>query len=291
MKYLFLNKRIFCILLFCFSILSAQKITIINKINEPIIIKNDKIKTVINDNSKIELSETNTISINGKTGDLNRTIILFLEPMEKLTISLEKNNKIVYTGDQAGLHEYINEKLNIDTFGKMNSYDQIGGKRNAGELKNVSELLLMDVLKKANLSDIVVYPEDKASTKKLKNYIKYNWLYTLFFTINQQDKNFKKKILNDYYKKYIETDIKKYHCNNSLQYNVIEILAKNKNLLQIDIPTYPIVEHTKDDSTNQYLPQSCQKQYFTAKYKYLEHINGHNKEYYKKVLIEKFNGE
>lgn len=291
MKYLFFNKGISCILLFYFSILSAQKVTINNNTSQPIIIKHDKIETSINANSKREFSEINIISINSKRDDLNRTINLFLESADKLTISVEKDNKIVYAGDQANLHEYINEKLNIETFGKINTYQQIGGKRNAGELKNVSELLLMDVLKKANLSNIIIYPEDKASTKKLKNYIKYNWLYTLFFTINQQDKTFKKKLLNDYYEKYIETDIKKYRCNNSLQYNVIEILAKNKNLLQIDIPTYPIVEHTEDDSTNQYLPQSCQKQYFITKYKYLEQINGHNKDYYRKVLIEKFNEE
>lgn len=291
MKCLFLNKRISCILLFYFSFLPAQKVIINNKTYEPIIIKHNNVETTINTNSKSEFSEVNTILIKSKTDDLNRTIDLFLESVDKLTISIEKDNKIVYTGDQANLHEYINEKLNIETFGKMNTYQQIGEKKNAGELKNTSELLLIDILKKAKLSSVVVSPEDKFSIKRLKNYIKYNWLYTIFFTINQQDKIFKKKIMNDYYKRYIETDIKKYHCNNSLLYNVIEILAKNKNLLQIEIPIYPIVEHTEDDGTNQYLPQSCQKQYFITKYKYLEHINGHNKEYYKKVLIEKFNDE
>ncbi|SDI62970.1 hypothetical protein [Chryseobacterium jejuense] len=149
----------------------------------------------------------------------------------------------------------------------------------------------MDVLKKTKLPDIVVYSEDKISTKRLKNHIKYNWLYTVFSTLDRKETSFKKEAINYYFKKYIETDIKKYHCNNSLLYNVIEILAKNKNLLQIEIPIYPIVEHTEDDSTNQYLPQSCQKQYFQQKYNYLEHINGHNKEYYKKVLREKFNEE
>lgn len=53
----------------------------------------------------------------------------------------------------------------------------------------------------------------------------------------------------------------------------------------------PIVEHTDDDNLNKYLPQNCQKQYFQEKYNYLEHINGHNKGYYKKVLREKFNEE
>ncbi|OCA80629.1 hypothetical protein BBH99_00585 [Chryseobacterium contaminans] len=290
MKYLFQHKRMFFILLFLFSGVKAQKLTVINNTGKPIIIKNGKKDITLNNRDKKEFTETNTITIN-IPNELIQNMALFLEPTEKLNLSIEKDNKFVYTGDQAERHEYLTQQLAIETFGKINTYEQIGQKKNISELKNTSELLLVDILKKIKLSNITVSPEDKISIKRLKNYIKYNWLYTLFTTIDHHDKNFKKEVLNYYYKKYIETDIPKFSCTASLHYKVIEILAKNRSLLSMELPTYPIVEHTDDDAINQYLPQNCQKQYFWQKYNYLEHINGHNKEYYKKVLREKFNEE
>lgn len=197
----------------------------------------------------------------------------------------------MYSGDKVALHEYLTETLNIDTFSKINTYELIGQNKKNGELKNVSELLLLDILKKVQLPAIIISPEDKVSTKKLKNYIKYNWLYTIFSTFDRRETSFKKEAIHYYFKKYIEADIPKFSCTTSLHYNVIEVLAKSKSLLPVELPVYPIVEHTDDDNINKYLPQNCQRQYFLSKYKYLEHINGHNKEYYKKVLTEKFNEE
>ena len=288
MKYSFISKRMFFILLFLFSGLSAQKLTIINNTGNPIILKTDKKEIPLNNHDKKEFTETYNISIN-IPGQLIQNINLFLEPAEKLNISIEKGNKFVYTGDQAERHEYLTQQLTLDTFGKINTYEQIGQKKNISELKNKSELLLVDVLKKIKLSDITVSPEDKISIRRLKNYIKYNWLYTLFATMDHHDRNFKKEALNYYYKKYIETDIPKFSCTTSLHYRVIEVLAKNKSLLLAELPKYPIVEHTDDDSINQYLPQNCQKQYFQEKFNYLNHIEGHNKEYYRRILKEKFN--
>ncbi len=288
MKYLTL-KGIFCISLFSFSTLIAQELTVINKTTETLTVRNNDGEILIGVNELRKFSETSKISCSDKTGKINRSVLLFLEPTEKLIVILGKENTIQYTGDNAALHEYINEKLNTETFDKINSYEQIGNRKAIGELKNTSELLLMDVLKKVNLKNIIASPEDKDSVKRLKNYVKYNWLYTIFSTINHKDKIFKQEAINYYYKKYIETDIPKYNCNYSLQYHVIETLAKNKRLIQAQLPVYPIIEHTDDDETNQYLPLICQREYFRSKYKYLESINGHNKEYYKKVLIEKFN--
>ncbi|MCT2562991.1 hypothetical protein [Chryseobacterium herbae] len=220
---------------------------------------------------------------------MNRSILIFLEPTEKLTITLKQGNIISYSGDQADTHEYLNQKLNVETFGKMRDYLNTINKKNIGELKNTSEIFLSSILKKVKLSAVLVSPEDKSSTKKLKNHIKYNWLYTLLTTVNsRKDKAFTQQALNYYYKKYIESDIAQYSCNSAYQYNVIEILAKNKELLQVEFPTYPIVEHTDSDAINQYMPQNCQRLYFQKEYDYLEHINDPGQDYYKKVLTEKF---
>ncbi|WP_347218143.1 hypothetical protein [Chryseobacterium sp.] len=288
MKYSFIHKRMFFILLFLFSAIRAQTLTITNNTGHPVIVTNDKKEVTINNRDKKEFTETDRIEIK-LSDNLVSYINLFLDPTDKLKITLDKNDEVIYSGDKAALHEYLTETLNVDTFSKINTYEQIGQKKNIGELKNVSELLLLDVLKKVQLPNIVISPEDKVSTRKLKNYIKYNWLYTIFSTLNRRETSFKKEAINYYFKKYIETDIPKLSCTKSLHYSVIEILAKNKSLLLVELPTYPIVEHTDDDNVNQYLPQNCQKEYFQQKYDYLNHIEGHNKEYYKKVLIEKFN--
>nr|WP_315031828.1 hypothetical protein [uncultured Chryseobacterium sp.] len=289
-QYIFLNKRIAYILLFLFSAIKAQKLTITNNTDNPIIVKDGKKEVTINSKDKKEFNETNTAYIN-VSNDFHQNIILFLEPTEKLNIAIEKDQKFVYTGDQAALHEYINERLTLETFGKTNIYYNIEDKKNIGELKNTSELLLLDILKKSKISNILITPEDKNSVKRVKTHIKDQWLYTLFLTFDRAnlDNAFKKEAINYYFKKYIEPDIAKYNCSYSLRYLVIKTLAKNKSLLQAELPMYPIIEHTDDDEINQYLPQNCQREYFRNKYKYLEHINGHNKEYYKKVLIEKFN--
>lgn len=278
----------FFILVFLFSGVKAQTLTITNNAGNPIIIKSSKKEVTLNNRDKKEFTETDKISIT-IPNDLNQNINLFLEPTEKLNIAVEKGNKFVYTGDRAKLHEYLNEKLNTDTFGKINTYEQISQKKNHGELEKVSELLLVDVLNKTGLSNIVVSSEDKIAIRRLKNYIKYNWLYTIFPTLDRRETSFKKEEINYYFKKYIEKDIPKFSCTTTFHYSIIEILTKNKSLLPTELPTYPIVEHTDDDNLNKYLPQNCQKQYFQEKYNYLEHINGHNKEYYKKVLREKFN--
>ncbi|BAP29421.1 uncharacterized protein CHSO_0384 [Chryseobacterium sp. StRB126] len=280
----------FFILLFLFSGVRAQTLIITNNIGIPIIVKNGKKEVTLNNQGKKEFTETNRIEI--KISDNKfRYINLFLDPIDKLKITMGKNNEMIYSGDKAALHKYLTETLNVDTFGKINTYELISQKKNSGELKNISELLLLDILKKVQLSNIVISPEDKISTRSLKNYIKYNWLSTIFSTVDRRETAFKKDVINYYFKKYIETDISRFSCTTSLPYSVIEVLAKNKSLLQTELPIYPIVEHTDDDNINQYLPQNCQKQYFQQKYNYLEHINGHNKEYYKKVLREKFNEE
>ncbi|MBP2617458.1 hypothetical protein [Chryseobacterium jejuense] len=290
MKYSFIHKRMFFILLFLFSAVRAQTLIITNNTGRAIIIKNGKNEVTLNNRDKKEFTETNRIEI--KISDNKfRYINLFLDPTDKLKTTMGKNDEMIYSGDKAALHKYLTETLNVDTFGKINTYELIGQKKNIGELKNVTELLFLDVLKKVQLPNIVVSPEDKMSIRRLKNYIKYNWLYTIFSTLDRRETAFKKEAINYYFKKYIETDISRFSCTTSLHYSVIEVLAKNRSLLQTELPTYPIVEHTDNDNINKYLPQNCQKQYFQEKYNYLEHINGHNKEYYKKVLREKFNEE
>ncbi|PQA91574.1 hypothetical protein B0A69_17380 [Chryseobacterium shigense] len=292
MKHSFLTQVIFYILFFCFSVFSAQKITIVNNTTESFTVQNGQKEVIIKDGDKKEFSNiASRISVIA-TKNLNRSIIIFLEPTEKLTITIKPGNTIFYTGDQAEINEYLNEKLNVETFGKMKDYLSSISKKNVAELKNTSEIFLSGILKKLKLSAVVVSPEDKASTKKIKNHIKYNWLYTLLSTVStQKDKTFTQQAIHYYYKKYIESDITQYSCSSIYQYNVIEIVAKNKELLPTDFPTYPIVSPTDSDNINQYLPKNCQKFYFQKKYDYLEHINDPGQDYYKKVLTEKFSEE
>lgn len=292
MKHPFLTQGIFYILFFCFSALSAQKLTIVNSTTEPFTVKNGKKEVIIKDGDKKEFSNVaNRISIIANK-NLNRSINIFLEPTEKLTITLKPDNMIFYAGNQANINEYFNEKLNVETFGKMKDYLNSTNKKNLAELKNTSELFLSGILKAINFSGVLLSPEDKGSVKKLKTHLKYNWLYTVLSpVVTQKDKTFTQEAIRYYYKKYIESDIAQYSCSGTYQYNVIEILAKNKELLQAEFPTYPIVEHTDSDNINQYFPKSCQKFYFQKKYDYLEHINNSGQDYYKKVLTEKFNEE
>lgn len=292
MKQSFLGKRIVFILLLYYSALSSQKLTIINNQTESITIKNSKEEVIIKGGNKREFSNVvNRVSING-TQDLDRLLTLYLEPNEKLIITVQKDNKIAYTGDQANVNEYLNEKLNVDTFGKMKDYLKASEKKNLGSLKITSELFLADVLKKVNLSSIVSSSEDSDLTKKIKNHIKYNWLYTVFSAIiSLKDKNFTSQVITYYYKKYIDSDITQYSCNGVFPYNVMVILVKNKDAVPAQFPIYAIVEPTDSDSINQYLPRSCQKFYFLEKYRYLNHINDPKKDYYEKVLNEKFNDQ
>lgn len=290
MKYSYLSKRIFFILLFSFFALQAQKVTLINNTGEAVTIESGKTEMVITPNHKKELLSTDRFSISSPN-DLNRFINIFLEPADEMNISIDSKNQLAYTGHHSSLHKYLNEQLNIDTFGNIILYENAGNRKNIGELKNSSELLLVAIMKKVNLKNIMISSEDTNSTKRLKNHIKYNWLTTIFSTISKKDKDFRKEVVNYYFKKYIETDIKKYSCNGSFPYTVLETLVKNKDLLEGELPIYPIIEHTEDDHINRYLPTGCQRQYFRNKYNYLEHINGPNKEYYKNVLKEKFNDD
>lgn len=289
MKQLFLGKRIVYILLLCYSALSSQQLTIINNNAGSVTIKNSKQEVILKNGNKKEFSDvTNRISING-IQDLDRSLTIYLEPTEKLILTVNEDKTISYTGDQANINEYLNEKLNVDTFGKMKDYLKASEKKDLSPLKITSELFLADVLKKVNLTNIIISSKDNNSTKKIKNHIKYNWLYTIFSSVNSmKDKNFTGQVISYYYKKYIDADIAQYSCNSLFSYNVMVILIKNKDIISGKFPMYPIVEHTDSDSINQYLPVSCQKFYFIDKYRYLNHINDPQKNYYEKVLNEKF---
>lgn len=286
----FINKRISYILLFYFSTFTAQKLSVTNNTGEPIIIKTDNKISVLKNKEKIELADVkNGISFSNAK-NLNRFINLFLKPTEKLDIAMESNYMFLYSGDQASNHEYINEKLNIETFGKIKNYLDATEKKNFSELRNASEITLNNILK--NIDQVSIFPSkgDLDGVKKMKSYVKYNWLNTVLSAINtQKDKDFSQLALRYYFKQYIEPDIPTYVCNDSYHYKVLEIIARNKSSLNIQLPSYQIIEKTDEDKVNQFLPKSCQKFYFSNKYNYLKHINSPQKDYYKKILDEKFN--
>lgn len=289
MKYLFFNKRIASILLFYFSMANAQKIIFINNTDKFITIKNGTNEIIIKDHKKKELVN---VMEEIMLKEINRAIYLFLEPTEKLTIVLEKDNKCHYIGDHAKVYEYINGNLNIETFGKLNDYIKAVEKKNFGELNIYSELLLLNILKKINQTSILPSEKDSLAIKKMKSYIKYNWLMTIISAIEiQNDKGFTKQALSYYYKKYLEVDIPLYKCWTYYHYRAIEALAKKNDVLQIKLPIYSIIEkvNTTRDNIQQFLPKNCQKYYFSNKYNYLDHISSPEKEHYKKILNEKFN--
>ncbi|KYH05722.1 hypothetical protein [Chryseobacterium cucumeris] len=286
----YLSKRISYILLFYFSTFASQKVSITNNTGEIIVINNNQKEIVINDHEKKELPDiTEGISVKNNNR-LDKFINVFLEPKEKLNIIITNDNNIIYNGDKANIHEYINEKLNIETFGKINIYLNAIKKKNLGELKRSSELILLNIMNNIKQESIISADTENNSVKKMKNYIKYNWLNTIFSAVNStENKNFSQEAIDYYYKKYIKTDILKFSCNDYYHYKIIEILAKNKDVLRIELPTYTIIETTKDDNTNQYLSKSCQKFYFLNKFRYLDYINSSEKEFYQKILSEKFN--
>ncbi|MFP3595788.1 hypothetical protein [Chryseobacterium sp. SIMBA_029] len=290
MKYSFSNKRIFCILLFYFSVVSAQKVTFINNTNTAVTIKNGDKEINIQEHEKKELADVTDILM---LKEIDRSIYLFLEPTEKLTVTLEKGNKLHYAGNRALVYEYINGNLNADTYGKFNDYVKAVKNKNIGELAKYSELLLIDILRNIKQTTILPTENDSYATKKMKSYIKYNWLMTVFSAIDSQNyTSFSGNAFN-YFKKYIEADIPQYRCVTFYQYSVLENLARYNNLLEKKLPTYPIIEHTttERDNINQFLPKTCQKYYFSNKYEYLNHLNSPEKEYYKKILNEKFNDQ
>lgn len=290
MIYLYTNKRIFCILLFYFSTFTAQKVSITNNTNEPLTVKSGEKDIVVSGGKKIEITDAKSGISFKNTKNLNRYINLFLEPSQKLNLSIDSDYVFIYGGDQAPVHEYINEKLNIETFGKIKDYVNAIEKKKFSELKNSSEITLSNILKNINKVSIMPSKTESEAVENMKNYVKYNWLNTIFTAISsQKDKVFSRLALNYYYKQYVEEDIPVYKCNNYYHYKAIEIMAANKTLLQIQLPTYSIIEKTDDDKINQFLPKSCQKFYFSNKFNYLEHINSPQKEYYKKILDEKFN--
>lgn len=287
MKYSFFNKRIFCIFLFYFSTISAQKITFINNTDKPITIENGNKEIIVKGHEKKELVDVTTRI---KLKEIGRYVELFLEPTEKMVITLEKDKTLHYLGDRASVFEYINGNLNIDTFGKNDDYLKAIEKKNLGELTKYSELLLIDILKKIKQTNILFLENDTCAVKEMKSYIKYNWLLTILSCIqSQKNKNFAGQAVNYYFKKYSEADIPQYRCTSYYQYHAIETYAKYNDFLSIKLPTYPIIEHTDKDNVLQFLPKNCQKHYFTKKYDYLNHINSPEKEYYSKILNEKFN--
>ncbi|MEY8761314.1 hypothetical protein [Chryseobacterium tongliaoense] len=294
------SKRIFSILLlFLFFNLFSQKIAIDNKNDYALTIKykDQKIKLKGGESKTISGNEIRYLNImydNGK--NISKDVPLFLKPDESLKMTIgnyDQDHFIKFKGDRDSLHSlvvnqqhwilYINEAKYIDIYYK---------KKNTQGLINFSTIVLADYLNKIKKS-LNASPLDKEDEiyKRIGKYAINDWLssvYLIFSGSKTLDLRTREVVLY-YYNKYLKRDIEDYSCEYKIQYNTIEVLAQHINQINIALPKYPIIENTGDDAVNQYIPQSCQKYYFINKLKYSNHINSPEKEYYEKVLKEKFN--
>ncbi|WP_415325577.1 hypothetical protein [Chryseobacterium sp. MMS23-Vi53] len=277
-----MSRKVFYILFFLQSIFPySQQITIINNIEEPFDVKYfSKVVT-------LKKKEKQIISGEGKLNSIiinNHRLNLYLEPSEKLDISVAKDG-LRYKGDKDSIYSLI-AKIHLINYSKIKEYQQIIEKNNPQQYINNSELTLSDDLKKVD--DFWNFDKSTKSYKRLREYVIYNWLTTCTLGLFPGTTGFQKDVVDNYYKKYIEKDIQTFQCDSTFKYAVIEYLAQNKKKLGINLPTYPIIMASHDDEILQYFPTSCQQNYFESKYQFLKSKKDSRQDIFKKALKEKF---
>jgi hypothetical protein len=292
------SKRIyFVLLLLLYSTLLSQQITIENKNNfaveiayknQKVILKGGESKTI----SDRDIAYLYLQNSNKKNMETHR-VPIFLHFKDSLKITIDDFNKpIEFKGKNESLHNIIVNQQHYILYKHIAKYqDILYNKRNTRELINFSELVLRDYFNKINKSFNASLDKDSEIYKRMEKYVINDWLASvyLFLTGGKTLDLRSRELILYYYNKYIKKGIEHYNCEYKVEYNIISDLAKWINQMNINLPKYPIIENTKDDSINQYLPQSCQKYYFINYFNYYDHINSPQKEYYKKILKEKFN--
>lgn len=290
------EKILLIVLLFLFSTAFSQKITVENKSGFAIDIKFNNRKIHLTSGSKNIISEKDITSLKVMFNNKNKSnlnIPVFLTADERLQLIIEGDNKpIEFRGDKDSLHTYIANQQHYILYKNVVKYQEIyNKKRNNQELINFSELVLADYLNKIKSLNASPLGTKDERYKRMETYAVDDWLSSLYLILTG-NKNLNlqsKELVLYYYNKYLQKDIERYSCEFRFQYEIISTLAKYSNQLNIILPKYAITEHTEDDAVNQYLPEKCQEYYFKVQLKYYDALNSPKKEYYEKVLKEKFN--
>ena len=278
------------LLLSCFC--SAQNITIDNKSDFPVEIKYSHKKIEIGVNQKKMISEKErikNISIQYRNDKkLERNIALFLDPQQSLGINLRKDT-VKFKGDKDRLHDYIYRGIESDLIFKITEYQNYNQENDAKGFIRTSEMYLSDALKKVEKLNNSPSGREDLYYKEIEKTIKKRWFFTVFISFNgDQLDNTGKELMLYYFEKYFKKDIATYSCESWEQYDILRKYSLNNKLLNLKLPKYEIVEHTEDDTINQYLPAKCQEFYFRSSYDFLVHKKDSRAERYKKVLIDKF---
>lgn len=283
------------LLLFLFSTTFSQKIIVENKNGFPIEIrcKNHKIHLKSGEKKSIPPEkEINFLKVrfdNKNKSNLN--IPLFLAANESVQLIIEGDNKPVeFRGDKDSLHSYIANQQHYILYRNVIKYQEIYNKNKNRELINFSELVLNDYLNKIkSLNSSPLGTKDERYIR-IEKYVVNDWISSLYLILTgSKNLSFQsKELILYYYNKYIQKDSEDYNCEYHQQYDIMSTLAKYSNQLNITLPKYAITEHTEDDAVNQYLPEKCQEYYFKIQLKYYDALNSPKKEYYEKVLKEKF---
>lgn len=280
-------KEILFFLLFC-NLFSAQNISIKNNTFENIYLFIEGEKQTLKANSE----KTISIPIEMVVTNNEKVIIRFLNFLdsdEKLKIILNKNNKVSFLGDKQEVYTYIYDEFAKDCWTKMDFNLNKNKKVNFPQVKIKSEMFLSEVLKKLKLKTLAILKTDTQGTKLLKKTIKYHWINTIYIYIIPE-KN--PDVIQYYYENYLKNDLDDFSCthyNSFYQYGIINKIKKIKKQLKINLPTYKIVAHTKDDDLNIFLPPTCQRETIKTSYRYNKHIHNDVYKTYKEILINKFN--
>lgn len=291
------DKRIFSILLlFFFKGIFGQQITVNNKNSFPIQIEYNNSKVKINGNDKKIIIDKNIKYLNIKyfngTNTIFKHIPILINDSESLSLSVINNyeKSIQFEGDKDKLHDLIVNQQHYLLYKNIVRYQDLYYKSNKPtELINASHIVLGDYLNKIKVLSVSASDKDKEVSERAEMYAINEWVASLFLMLTESktlELNTKELILY-YYTQYIKKGFK--NCDYRAQYDIMIDLARYVNQLKISLLKYPVIEDTEDNSINQYLPESCQKFYFRNKLNYYDKINSQKKEYYKKILKEKFN--
>ncbi|WP_288460012.1 hypothetical protein [uncultured Chryseobacterium sp.] len=285
-------RRVFYILLlFLFSNIFGQRLTIVNKSEGVINILYEAKLIVLNkEESKIIKGDFKKITIK-KGKDFVQSIPFFLSLDEDLLLTFEENNFIKFKGSKDDLHNFIVNEQHSIFYGNLIKYQDSYYKNNIQEVKNLSELVLSNYLNKVKLLNASPLGVNDERYKKIKKYVVNDWLNSifLFITGNKKLDSQAKELLLYYFNNYIKDNIDVYSCEFDSDYNVLSSIARYRDQLKINLPEYNIRVESEEDNINRYLPVNCQKFYFLKKYNYFNHINSPEQDVYKNILKEKFN--
>jgi hypothetical protein len=291
------KKILFIVLLFLFYTAFSQKIAVENKSSFAIDIQYNNRKIHLTPGNKNIISEKEINYLKVRFDNKNKSnlfIPVFLTNDESLELIIQSDNKPVeFKGDKGLLHNYIVNQQHSILYKNVFKYQEIYNKNKNQELINFSELILAEYLNKIkSLNNSPLGTKDERY-QRIEKYVVNDWISSLYLILTG-NKNLSirsKELVLYYYNKYLQKDIQQYNCDYRPQYEVMSVLAKYSNQLNITLPKYAITEHTENDAVNQYLPKKCQAYYFKIQLKYYDAVNSEKKKYYEKVLKEKFNDQ